>query len=422
MMKKIGWLTACSLVVSNMVGTGVFTSLGFQLVGLQNTLTIVLLWILGGILALIGAFSMAELGTHYQDENGGDYIFISRGFHPFLGYLSAFVSLFAGFSAPVAIAGIAMESYLKPFQLANPRIFTVIVVLLIGVFHSVSIKQSAVFQNFNTLLKIIFIGFVLAVGFWWPALPDNAISFENSLSSEVFSGNFATSLLYVTYAYTGWNAAAYIVTEIESPRQNLPKALIIGTLTVMVVYVLLQLIFLKFGKTTQLQGQAEVAVLAFENIFGGIGGKIISLGIALQLIATMSSYVWVGSRVSHRMAQDYPLWRFLKYQNTRQIPVRAVWLLVGITLFLLFSGSLQNVLLYTSFVLQASGTLAVASLLRTQRKSSDFHSPWRPFLQWLYIIFSVCVLCFIIYDKPLQSLIGLGIVSLGGLTYFFGKK
>jgi amino acid transporter len=262
----------------------------------------------------------------------------------------------------------------------------------------------------------------LAVGFWWPALPDNAISFENSLSSEVFSGNFATSLLYVTYAYTGWNAAAYIVTEIESPRQNLPKALIIGTLTVMVVYVLLQLIFLKFGKTTQLQGQAEVAVLAFENIFGGIGGKIISLGIALQLIATMSSYVWVGSRVSHRMAQDYPLWRFLKYQNTRQIPVRAVWLLVGITLFLLFSGSLQNVLLYTSFVLQASGTLAVASLLRTQRKSSDFHSPWRPFLQWLYIIFSVCVLCFIIYDKPLQSLIGLGIVSLGGLTYFFGKK
>ena len=419
---KISWTTACALVVSNMVGTGVFTSLGYQLMSVQNTWSIILLWVLGGVLALIGALTFAELGTHYPDQNGGDYVFISNGLHPFLGYLSAWVSLVGGFAAPVAIAGKAMEAYLAPFGLANPRALTVAVVVAIGVLHSVSLKQSAVFQNAATLVKIGFVALILAVGVAVAALPGNALRWDASYQREVFTPGFAVALLYVTYAYTGWNAAAYIVAEIRDPRRNLPRALLLGTLVVAVIYVALQLVFLRFATVAQLQGQADVAVVALGNVPGLSGGRWVGAGIAVQLIATMSSYVWIGSRVTQRMAQDFPLWRFFGKQTDRQIPVRAVWLQTGITLVLLFSGTLEQVLLCTSFVLQLMGTLAVASLLRTPRRPTDFHSPLRPWLQRGYILFNLCVLAFILTNRPRESLIGLAVVLVGGVTYFIRPR
>ncbi|GAB3643760.1 APC family permease [Spirosoma arcticum] len=415
---KIGWRTATSLVIANMVGTGVFTSVGFQLAAVQNTWSILLLWVLGGVLALIGAFTLAELGTHYRDENGGDYIFISRGLHPFLGYLSAWVSLVGGFAAPVAIAGKAMEVYLKPFGLTQGRWLTVALVLAIGLVHSLTLRHSSRFQNGATLLKIAFVGLVLAVGFAVaPAVP-NALRLTADGLDEIATSGFAVSLLYVTYAYTGWNAAAYIVAEIRDPRRNLPRALLFGTGVVTLLYVALQLVFLRFAGAEQLRNQADVAVIAFGNRFGPSVGKWVSAGIALQLVATMSSYVWIGARVTSRMAADFPLWQFFCRLNPHQIPVRAIWLQVGVTLLLLFSGTLEQVLLCTSFVLQLLGTLAVASLLRTPRRPDDFPSPWRPYLQWTYIVFSLGVLGFIISDRPVESLIGVGIVLAGGATYW----
>ena len=420
---KIGWLTACFLVIANMVGTGVFTSLGFQLAAVQNTWSIILLWVLGGILALIGAFSMAELGTHYPDEKGGDYVFISRGLHPFLGYLSAWVSLVGGFAAPVAIAGKAMESYLLPFGQAwpgldNTRWLTVTLILVIGLIHSFSLRHSSLFQNVTTLAKIGFVVLLLAIGFYVSPSITNAFRFDTSYQSEILTTPFAVSLLYVTYAYTGWNAAAYIVSEIRNPGKNLPRALLLGTLVVTILYVCLQIVFLKLTSVSSLTGQANVAEIAFGGYFGASAGRWVSAGIALQLVATMSSYVWVGARVTSRMARDFPLWHYFQHENKHQIPVRTIWLQTGITLLLLFSGTLEQVLLCTSFVLQLMGTLAVASLLRTKRLPTDFHSPLRPWLQWAYIVFSLFVLAFIITDKPTESLVGLGIVLVGGLTYW----
>ncbi len=417
-MHKIGWRTAASLVVANMVGTGVFTSVGFQLGVVQNTWAICLLWGLGGVLALAGAFTFAELGTHYPDQNGGDYVFISRGLHPWLGYCSAWASLVGGFAAPVAIAGKAMEAYLGPFGPGNFRWLTVGLIVFIGVMHSLTLRHSSRFQNATTLLKLGFVAALLAVGFGVAPAATNALSWGTAGLRPVFTSGFVVSLLYVTYAYTGWNAAAYIVAEIREPRRNLPVALLLGTGVVTVLYVALQVVFLRFASAGQLRGQTDVAVIAFANRFGPAAGRWISAGIAVQLVATMSSYVWVGARVTSRMAADFPLWRFFGHLNAHRIPVRAVWLQVGLTLLLLFSGTLEQVLVCAAFVLQLMGTLAVASLLRTPRRPDDFPSPGRPYVQWAYIVFSVGVLGFIISSRTVESLVGLGVVLAGGATYW----
>lgn len=441
--QKIGWKTAASLVIANMIGVGVFTSLGFQLAAVQNTWSIILLWVIGGGLALIGAFTYAELGTHFK-ESGGDYIFLSRIFHPFAGYLYAWISLTVGFSAPIAISAMAMTGYLgainpELYELFNRALwgfqgygidftFTIgsllgiIIIVLLTAVHSISVGQSGKFQAASTLLKLAFVFALIAIGFIMLPMEGNAQNYTASWQQEILLPGFAVSLIYVSYAYTGWNSAAYIIDEIDDPRKNLPKALIWGTLLVTVLYILLQIVFLRHATVTQLDGQVEVASISFANIFTENGAYWVSIFIAIQLIATISGYLWVGSRITYAMAKENPLWRSLAVKTEKGIPVRALWAQGIISIFLTLTGTFEQVLLYASFTLQLMGTLTVASLLWLKRAPNTYKSPFRPWLQIIYILFSFWVLGFMLLDKPYESFIGLAIVVVGGLTYFLNKK
>ncbi len=404
-----------------MVGTGVFTSLGYQLLDVQSTVSIILLWLIGGVLALFGAFSYAQLGTHFK-ESGGDYIFLSRVFHPLLGYLTSWASLVVGFSAPVAIAAIAMTQYLSPFGIQESNALAIGIILLVGVMHSFSVKQSERFQNATTVLKVVFVVVLVGIGLVLATqVSVNAIAYTSSWTQEITTPGFAVSLIYVTYAYTGWNAAAYIVEEIQDVRKSLPKALILGTLFVTVLYVLLQLVFLKHASYDQLEGKVEVATISFSNVFGVSGARWISFFIAVQLIATISGYIWIGSRVTHAMAKEHSLWRVLRPLNSLGIPVRTIWAHVFISIILTVTGTFEQILLYTGFILQLMGTLAVASVLFV-KKSSGFRSPGYPYVQYLFIGFSGWILTYTLYDRPTESLIGLGIIAAGLVTYFFSRS
>ena len=420
--QKIGWKTAAAIVIANMVGTGVFTSLGFQLNSVQNTWSIILLWFIGGMLALIGAFTYAELGTHFK-ESGGDYIFLSRIFHPFAGYLYAWISLTVGFSAPIAISALAMTSYLSPI---NPTIFTdwfgISLIVIITAIHSVSVGQSGRFQSYSTLLKLAFIFVLIAIGFYFLPFENSAQDFSTDWQREIWLPGFAVSLIYVSYAYTGWNSAAYITEEIEDPNRNLPKALIPATLLVMVVYILLHIVFLRHASVEQLTNKVEVATISFSNILGENGSFWISIFIGLQLIATISGYLWVGSRISYAMAKENPLWKFIASKNKNGIPVKALWLQGIIAIILTLTGTFEQVMLYASFALQLMGTLTIASVLWLKRKAGNYHSPGRPVLQIIYILFSLWVLGFMLWERPTESFIGLAFVAVGGITYFLQPK
>lgn len=404
-----------------MIGTGVFTSIGFQLSSVQNTWSILLLWLIGGLLSLFGAFAYAELGTHFK-ESGGDYIYLSRVFHPLMGYLSAWAGLTVGFSAPVALAAMAFTKYLSPFGLQNNMGLAIAIIVLIGLMHSFSIKHSSHFQNISTIIKVLFILILIGVGFFIHSHGSNALDFSNSWHGEITKPGFAVSMVYVSYAYVGWNAAAYVVDEIKDPRKNLPKALIGSTLFVAVVYILFQFVLLKNASVTQLVGKEEVTFISFENLLGSIGGKWVSIFIAIQLIATVSSYLWVGPRVTMAMANENRLWQPLARQNKQGIPVAAIWLHVFISILLTLTGSFEKVLLYAGFVLQLMASLTVASSLFIKDKKVDsFRSPFKPLLQIIFLVFNTWVLIFTLIERPVESLIGIGILAVGLIVYFFDK-
>jgi APA family basic amino acid/polyamine antiporter len=420
--KKIGWATAAAIVVANMIGTGVFTTLGFQLVEIQNTWSILLLWSLGGVIALLGAFSYAELGTHMR-RSGGEYHFISKTIHPFLGYLSGWVSLTVGFAAPVALASMGMAAYLGKFVNIPAVPLAIMAVLLISLVHSFDIKKSSGFQDIFTVVKILviaaFVGIALFTG-----TNANAVDTSRIWMKEVSTPAFAVALVYVTYAFTGWNSAAYIVEEIKYPRLNLPKALIGGTLLVTVLYILLQLAFLKQAPLQALQGKLEVGQIVAEHMFGWIGGKWMSIAIALMLVSSISAMVWVGPRITRAMADDYPLWHFVGRDNQFGIPVRAIWLQAGISIFLILSGSFQQILLFSGFVLQLFSMLAVIGvfvLRRRKKEAVGFKSPFYPWIQIAYLAISAWIVIYMIVDQPKESLWGLVLLAIGAGTFLFDK-
>lgn len=418
-MKKIGWKTATAIVISNMVGTGVFTSLGYQVPELHNTFTIILLWTIGGILALIGAFIYAELGAHFK-QSGGDYIYLSRTYHPIMGYITSWVSLIVGFSGPIALAALAMAKYLG-FE--NERSTAILIIIIIAVFQCFSLKVSSRFQNIFAVLKVAFIVVLILIGISISPSPTNALLWDNSWTHEIIVSAFASSLVFVTYAYTGWNSASYIVEEIEKPKVNLPKALIIGTVFVTVSYVLVNFVFLKHASIEQMEGKEDIANIAFTNILGVRGVKWISYLIALQLVSTISGYLWVGSRVTQATAKENHLWSYLGKENKNRIPIWAVVAHTLISILIILSGKFEEIFIYTAFVLQLLSTAAVSTSLFIKKKDRVlFKGNIFLLMPVIFLLFSFYILYFTFVNHPRESIIGLGIIGAGMTLYFFDKK
>ena len=419
---KIGWKTAAALVISNMIGTGVFTSLGYQIYDLKNTYSILLLWIIGGFLALIGAFIYSELASKFK-QSGGDYIYLSRTFHPVFGYLSSWISLFVGFSAPISLAALAMSKYLNILGFNFGKEFAIAMILIVAVFQSFSLNLSSKFQNVFTVLKVVFILTLIGIGLYFvPTIEPNAIVVDNTWKQELLLPAFATSLVYVTFAYTGWNSASYIIEEIDQPKKNLPKALFIGVIFVTIAYVFLNYVLLKHASAISLVGKEDVANISFRNLLGS-NVKWVSCFIALQLIATISGYLWIGSRLTQATARENKLWSFMAKENKNRIPVRAIWVHTTISILLIFSGDFEVIFTYTSFVLQVLATLAICTAFFIKRDElTIIKSRFFYLLPTIFLAFSLYICYFVLTQKPKESLIGLGIIFLGLIIFYFDKR
>lgn len=424
---SIGVFTATAIVIANMIGAGIFTSLGFQLVDTVNTWSIIILWSLGALMALCGALSYAELGTYWV-RSGGEYHFLSKAFHPILGYLSGWVSLTIGFSAPVALSGMALGEYIAPYLGVHSMVLAIVTILIISFVHSISIEKSSALQNITTLLKILLI--LLFVYFGLTKAPvASAYIWDHSWKEEIILPAFAVSFVYVTFSYSGWNAAAYIVDEIREARKNLPKALLLGTSVVSLLYLLLNYVFLRQNPLEAISGQLEIGQITAISLFGEKSGELISYGIALLLISSISAMVWAGPRVTQVMAEDHNLWKWFSVKTKNEVPLRAIWLQTTITMLLIFTGTFEQVMIYSGFVLQLFAAIAVAGVFVVRHKNktkSGFRSPLFPIPQLIFLVLSFWVLLYLIIAQPLETGLGLLNLLLGFLVFkfdgFYSKK
>ncbi|HEY4798757.1 MAG TPA: amino acid permease, partial [Bacteroidia bacterium] len=296
--KHIGFFTATSIVIANMIGTGVFTSLGFQVMDIHSLFTLLMLWVVGGIVALCGALTYGELAAA-MPRSGSEYYYLSKIYHPAVGFLSGWVSMTVGFAAPVAMSAMLLGGYAsRVFPELNETVLAVGVLAILTVVHSMSMKTGGKVQNVFTLLKVIFIVFIILAGLFATTHQPVSVLPDHQSFSELFSSSFAVGLYWVSYSYSGWNASAYITGEVENPQVNVPRSLFRGTLFVMVLYVLINFIFLFCAPMDKMAGQKEVGFVAANFIFGETGGRIIGIAIAVLLVSSVSSMIIAGPRVA----------------------------------------------------------------------------------------------------------------------------
>jgi len=415
--------TATCIVVANMVGTGVFTSLGFQVADLPSGFVILSLWVLGGVVALGGALSYAELAAALP-RSGGEYHFLSRIFHPALGFLAGWTSATVGFAAPIALSAMAFGTYAKGLAPGvSPLALSLVLVWGTTAVHFSGLQRGSAFQNWFTFLKVVLILAFITAGFLVHATP--SISFLPARHDlHLMTGSaFAISLVYVMYSYSGWNASTYIVNEIRDPVRNVPRSVCTGTLVVLVLYVALNAAFLRTTPIHTLAGQLEVGLLAGRQIFGTAGGQAVAALICLGLVSSVSSMVWIGPRVTVAMGEDLPGLALLATKSRNGAPHVALIVQALIATGLLLTGTFQGVLVYIQVALILFSALTVLGVIVLRIREPALPRPYRtwgyPVTPLLFLVVSAFMIFYTVQTMPWQSLAGLATIMAGLLVYFF---
>jgi basic amino acid/polyamine antiporter, APA family len=419
--RNVSTVTAAAIAVADMIGIGVFTSLGFQVADIPSGFSVLLLWVVGGVVALCGALSYAELGAALP-RSGGEYNFLSRIFGPAVGFVAGWVSATVGFAAPVALAAMAFGQYFAGVVPgAPPLMLGLAAVWLVALVHLRGVGLGATFHNAATGLKLALILVFIVAGF---AIADpQPISFAPSAAdlNYVTAAPFAVGLVFVMYAYSGWNASTYIVGEIKDPQRSLPRALVMATLVVLGLYVGLNAVFLYSTPISAMAGQIDVALIAGKHIFGEAGGRIVGGLICLGLVSSISAMTWIGPRVTMVMGEDIPMLRPFSRRSANGAPVVAILFQLTITTLLLLTGSFEAVLEFIQFALTLCSFVAVLGVIVLRVRRPDLPRPYRmwgyPLVPLVFLAVTGFMMYYLVVERTSESLASIA-VMLSGLGIY----
>lgn len=441
MSKKYSRSVATNMVVANMIGTGIFTSIGFQVmpppVGIPDPFAIMLIWLIGGVFALCGAFVYAEIATTFN-QSGGEYTFLGKIYHPVVGFASGWVSIIVGFSAAIAALALASGDYLMP--VANsciginlpeyaPKVIAIFLIILVTIIQLGGVVTGGLFQNVITTIKITFILILICTPFFFLAEADKThVSLLPTFSSwnTILSLPYAGSLVYVMFAYSGWNSSSYIAGNIENPKKNLPFSLIAGTILVTLIYLALTFVFMYTCTFDELKGKVAIGNLVIEKIFNPQIGLIFSGLFAFALISGMNAMFIAGPRVAQRMGEDYHFLSFLKSQNKRGAPVSALMFqtLISVSIVLLFD--FRMVLQYIELTLSLFCLLTVIGVFIIRAKKLNNESSVKtwgyPFTPILFIGATLWMIIYFIMLEPERLIWTLLTIFVAVIIYFVSDK
>ena len=423
---SVSVVVATAIVVADMIGVGVFTSLGFQVKDIPSGFSILLLWTVGGIVALCGVFCYGELGAMFP-RSSGEYNFLSRAYHPAFGFLAGWVSATVGFAAPVALAAMAFGEYGKSvLPEAPPLALAIGIVWLVSIVQLTGVKHSGTFQLIATILKVVLIVAFLVAGL--VVGTPQPVSFAPSTSdfAQVVSAPFAISLVFVMYSFSGWNAATYIIGEMRLPERNLPRAMLAGTLVVALLYVALNAVFLHTTPIDKLAGQLDVARISGSYIFGDIGGRIVGAMICIGLISSISAMMWIGPRVMMTMGEDIPALRIFSRRSTGGAPAYAILFQLVVASLMLFTRSFEAVLDFIQFALLFCSFFTVLGVVKLRITRPDLPRPYRawgyPLSPLVFLLVTGFMMYYLLTRRPLQSFFGILIMTSGLLIYAIFRR
>ena len=437
--RKLGLFPATNIVIANMIGAGIFTTSGLLMAGLNDPVLMIGLWIAGGVIALCGALSYGELGAAMPGA-GGEYLFLSKLFHPIFGFLSGWVSFMVGFSAPIAASAMGFSEYFCRAVPSLPdwfsatgllteagtkKFLSICIILIFTTIHYRGIKTGAKIQNILTVLKVLLILVLLLAGFF-SGNGDISNFSREKIVNPGFAGFKITglSLMWIMFAYSGWNASTYIGAEIKNPSKILPRSLLYGTGIVIILYVAINILYVYGINPEEMKGVISVGGLAMGNIFGKPAEILFSLLIAFALFSSLSAFIIIGPRVYYSMAKDGLFFKMVARIHPKfQVPSNSIVLQCLIAVILALSGSFEQVLTYMGFALGIFPVLTVIGVFRQRINNPDaLRLPGYPFAQILYVLAGILILVLSFLERPVESSIALVVVAAGMPAYFIFKK
>jgi APA family basic amino acid/polyamine antiporter len=414
-----------ALVIANMIGTGVFTSLGYQVGPLPSGFVILMLWLLGGVVALSGALVYAEISTTLK-RSGGEYFYLGEIFHPLLGFLSGWMSTLVGFAGAISAVALAIGSYSAVLIGLNEKWVAIASILLISFVHLFGVKASGWTQTLLTGIKLSLIAFFCIAPLFFARESLSGISFlpQPGDWDLMLTPGFAVSLVFVVYAYTGWNAAAYIAGNLENPAKNLPKALLIGTVVVVVIYLSLNAMFMFVANFNELNGQNDVGNIVAIKLFGMRIGQVFSALFSIALLSTLSAMTIAGPRVTEAIGEDYPALQKLSTRNRYGMPHVAVLIQAGWSIFLVMVSSFKEIIQYISISLSIFSLLTVIGIFFLRKTHSDrpFKTPFYPITPLIFIIVTCWMIYYMFREDPKIIFYSLGTMIPGAIIYFSVRK
>jgi APA family basic amino acid/polyamine antiporter len=417
--RRLGLSSATALVVANMVGTGVFTTSGLLIADLGSAWLVLLAWVLGGLVALLGALCYGALARHIP-ESGGEYVFLSRTVHPALGYLAGWVSLLVGFAVPLGALAFAFGQYMSALggtALASPRLTGTVIILVAASVHAVSVTAGARAQAIAVGIELVVIA--LFTGFGMGQLAHEGL---HNLAAPGRVAGLGVALVIVSYSYQGWNAAVYIGGEVAEPRKNLPRALVLGTVLVTTLYLGLNSVFVLGAPASLLAGQVDVGRIAALVLGGPRLAKLVSALIAFVLANCISALAMAGPQITARMAADGFLPRVLVVRPGRP-PRVALLAQTAIAIVALWTAAFASMLTYVGFTLSLVAAATVVGLVwQRHRQGPALKVPGWPWVPALFLFFVLGSTAFTVAERPRESLVGLSTLAVGLLAYWLQKR
>lgn len=427
--------TAILLVVANIIGAGIFTTTGFQAADIGHPLVIMGLWLLGGVIALSGALAYGELGAAMPSA-GGEYVYLREAYGGAFGFMSAFVSLVAGFSAPIASVVKGLVGYLAPYwpALAQGRIgpvglgdlaaigivWLLVAVQLGGATSGFRLVDWVTFTKVGGIVAILVAAVVVGRGSL-AGLVTPAPTFAETGFSGVMTGA-ATSLIFVMFCYSGWNAAAYIAGELRDPEGDLPKSLLVGTGIVVLLYLGMNAVYFYGAPVTELAGKVEVGLIAARNLFGDTGAVLVTTVLCASLLGSASAMTVAGPRVYYALGRDYRAFAFLaRTGSDGGVPVSALLLQGLVTSIIILSGRIDQIMQYAGFTLTLFASLAVSCVITLRVRRPGMPRPFRcwgyPWTPVFFLAVSGWMMVWAVRGRPWESLLALLTVAAGGLLF-----